>query len=386
MTANGSIDERDFTEDDATGSGGEPVQGNGVTFQVLQSGAPRQIITYNMRGDDITEIGRDDGGFPNSHEMTDPESEESLSAEDSYDETDSESGSSIVSWISWYCSLPGHEYFVEVPDDFVEDEFNLTGLQNPIPYYNEALDLILDADPEDAANQAYMTDIESSAEMLYGLIHARFILTKPGLQLMAQKAHDGIFGECPRVYCGGVGLLPTGLSDRPGEDTIKMVCGRCRDVYFPKEAKYQSIDGAFFGTTFANFLWMTYPELLPPIIRRSATEGNRHIRPPRRRRHGAYIGDGEGDDEDDEDDDEEDDEEEEEERATLVHRGHGGEDEDSEGSWYAPLDDPAHDAANVYEVYRPRIFGFGIHPDSVVAPRMQWLRWKEGVEETQLGR
>ncbi|KAJ3151619.1 casein kinase 2 regulatory subunit [Geranomyces michiganensis] len=383
MTANGSIDQPDFI-DDSAGSG-QPVADNGLTFHVLESGDPIQTVTYHMRGPVVTELARVNGlGSPLAPDDV-TEDEESLSAEDSDEETDSETGSSIISWISWYCSLPGHEYFVEVPDDFVEDEFNLTGLQNPIPYYNEALDLILDADPEDATNQAFMSDIESSAEMLYGLIHARFILTKGGLQLMAQKAHDGIFGECPRVYCGGVGLLPTGLTDRPGEDTIKMVCGRCRDVYFPKEAKYQSIDGAFFGTTFANFLWMTYPELLPPIIRRSATEGHRQIRPPRRRRHGR---DEEDDDDEYDDDDDEDDEEHEFDEAfrSLYPPANGG-DEDSEGSWYAPVDDdPAHDLANVYEVYRPRIFGFGIHPDSVVAPRMQWLRWKEGVEETQLGR
>lgn len=28
---------------------------------------------------------------------------------------------------TWFCSLPGHEYFCEVAEEFIEDDFNLTG-------------------------------------------------------------------------------------------------------------------------------------------------------------------------------------------------------------------------------------------------------------------
>jgi hypothetical protein len=28
---------------------------------------------------------------------------------------------------NWYTSLPGHDYFCEVMEDFIEDDFNLTG-------------------------------------------------------------------------------------------------------------------------------------------------------------------------------------------------------------------------------------------------------------------
>ena len=31
-------------------------------------------------------------------------------------------------------------------DDFIEDEFNLTGLSSVVPFYKEALDMILDMD------------------------------------------------------------------------------------------------------------------------------------------------------------------------------------------------------------------------------------------------
>ncbi|KAJ1841432.1 casein kinase 2 regulatory subunit, partial [Coemansia sp. RSA 486] len=56
--------------------------------------------------------------------------------------------SASLTWISWFCSLKGHEYFCEVPEAFIEDEFNLTGLSQTVNYYVEALDMILDIEDE----------------------------------------------------------------------------------------------------------------------------------------------------------------------------------------------------------------------------------------------
>src|ERR1700712_307725 len=53
------------------------------------------------------------------------------------------------SWISNFCNLVGHEYFAEVAEDFIEDDFNLTGLSSQVPLYKEALEMILDVEPED---------------------------------------------------------------------------------------------------------------------------------------------------------------------------------------------------------------------------------------------
>lgn len=54
---------------------------------------------------------------------------------------------SSLTWISWFCSLPGHEYFCEVSEDFIEDDFNLTGLNNMVPFWKEAMDMVLDVEP-----------------------------------------------------------------------------------------------------------------------------------------------------------------------------------------------------------------------------------------------
>ena len=49
---------------------------------------------------------------------------------DEIDEDDSANG-----WVSWFCELDGHEFFVEVDEDYITDSFNLYGLKNLIPRY-----------------------------------------------------------------------------------------------------------------------------------------------------------------------------------------------------------------------------------------------------------
>ena len=94
--------------------------------------------------------------------------------------------------VSWFCSLKGNEFFAEVEHDFMQDDFNLTGLSAQVPYYEYALDTILDA--ESAASARFSKDqqeaIESAAELLYGLIHARYIITPRGMAAMLEKVRS----------------------------------------------------------------------------------------------------------------------------------------------------------------------------------------------------
>ena len=199
------------------------------------------------------------------------------------------------SWISSFCSLKGHEYFAEVSEDFIEDDFNLTGLGSLVPMYKEALEMILDVEPEDEDEEDEEEDeededdgilgddrpvgyrranerrhmrvasdlsvIESSAELLYGLIHQRYITSRPGIQQMLEKYEMQHFGVCARVYCNGCRVLPVGRTDTPGQETVKLFCPSCQDIYTPPNSRFQSVDGAFFGTTFGCLFFMTFPEL-----------------------------------------------------------------------------------------------------------------------------
>lgn len=105
-----------------------------------------------------------------------------------------------------------------------------------------------------------LTVIESSAEMLYGLIHQRFICSRAGIQQMCEKYELGHFGCCPRTNCEQARTLPVGLSDIPGDDTVKLFCPSCLDVYVPPNSRFQTVDGAFFGRTFGALFLLTFPE------------------------------------------------------------------------------------------------------------------------------
>lgn len=82
-----------------------------------------------------------------------------------------------------FISSRGNEYFCEIDEEYLTDRFNLTGLNTEVQYYQYALDLItdvFDVDCDDDMREA----IEKSARHLYGLVHARYIVTTRGLGKM----------------------------------------------------------------------------------------------------------------------------------------------------------------------------------------------------------
>ncbi|KNZ44289.1 casein kinase 2, beta polypeptide [Puccinia sorghi] len=185
------------------------------------------------------------------------------------------------SWITWFLSTKGNEYFCEVDEEYILDRFNLTGLNSEVHRYGMALELITDACGVDELDEATRESAEGAARHLYGLIHARYIITSRGLAKMLDKYKKADFGRCPRVLCNTQPLLPVGLSDTPYSKAVKLYCPRCEDIYSPKSSRHGTIDGAYFGTTFPHMLFMVYPNMVPTKLWRLGTiNSNNQGAPP----------------------------------------------------------------------------------------------------------
>jgi hypothetical protein len=82
-----------------------------------------------------------------------------------------------------FISSRGNEYFCEIDEEYLTDRFNLTGLNTEVQYYQYALDLVTDVFDFDCDDEM-REQIEKSARHLYGLVHARYIVTTRGLAKM----------------------------------------------------------------------------------------------------------------------------------------------------------------------------------------------------------
>jgi len=179
------------------------------------------------------------------------------------DDFASETDSDYTSyWRDWFISSRGNEYFCEIDEEYLTDRFNLTGLNTEVQYYQYALDLVTDVFDLDCDDDM-REQIEKSARHLYGLVHARYIITTRGLAKMLDKYKKGDFGKCPRVFCNQQPLLPCGISDVPNVKAVKLYCAKCEDIYSPKSSRHAAIDGAYFGTSFHNILFQVYPAMIP---------------------------------------------------------------------------------------------------------------------------
>ena len=170
-----------------------------------------------------------------------------------------------ATWINWFCNLRGNEFYCAVDAEYIADSFNLTGLPKIIgPLFKMSLDTILDSMPQSDQDDGIDTNpLTETAATLYGLIHARYILSAEGIEKMKEKYHRRVFGKCPRHFCDGQHVLPIGLSDQLNCSVVKTYCPSCCDVYVPRSGRSRDIDGAVIGTSFPHMFFMANPALRP---------------------------------------------------------------------------------------------------------------------------
>ena len=152
-------------------------------------------------------------------------------------------------------------------------KFELFGLDESVKQYELTLNLIRHRkmDIFNSLTQPQKELILKDAKILYGLMHARFIITKHGLRRMRDKYNNKDFGHCPRNYCSRQPLLPVGLTDRRNKESVRLYCCRCEDVYIPSLSLFHQIDGAYFGTTFAHLFLLEHPGFKPRQSRSGAS-------------------------------------------------------------------------------------------------------------------
>lgn len=146
--------------------------------------------------------------------------------DDDEEEEEEEEEDDIHPWVQHYCNTRGMEYLTEVDREFLLDKFNLTALGHVVPHASAAYERICSEEIEfiervrvpgsgndgsrngnvDAVNggggivgslvipewvsekggneKVSGVAVEASAKLLYGLIHARFIISPAGLSKM----------------------------------------------------------------------------------------------------------------------------------------------------------------------------------------------------------
>eukprot|EP00123_Amoebidium_parasiticum_P005126 comp16376_c0_seq1/m.14230 comp16376_c0_seq1/g.14230 ORF comp16376_c0_seq1/g.14230 comp16376_c0_seq1/m.14230 type:complete len:313 (-) comp16376_c0_seq1:6-944(-) len=170
------------------------------------------------------------------------------------------SSSESASWIELHCRKRGNKYLCEVEESYIEDAFNLFGLRSSVSNYSKALSLILDDEEDEIQSVEQYKKINKSAERLYGYIHARYIITSRGLSRMCQKYQRGDFGHCASPGCHHHPLLPMGTTDIIKREKMRLLCPSCEETFAVENT---TLDGAYFGTSWVQMLFFTFPETKP---------------------------------------------------------------------------------------------------------------------------
>ncbi|KAG6837424.1 hypothetical protein H0H93_009518 [Arthromyces matolae] len=226
---------------------------------------------------------------------------------------------STLTWISWFCSLPGHEYFCEVTEDFIEDDFNLTGLNAMVPFWKEAMEMVLDVEPgeEDLEDEDYHFNDNAP------------IQTRTPPKSLMSRLLNLLRRCCTALFTNVISLRELGCKQWYVANTFPPYSASDTGTDIEKRA---ATTGAFFGTTFAHLFFQSYRELSPAPFWKVPQSGGSSLSPK-----SASSGSS---------------------RSSPFSNPnpHGGQ---KRAAGY---------------VYVPRIYGFKVSEQAKSGPRMHWLR------------
>ena len=168
------------------------------------------------------------------------------------------------SWVDWFLSTPRGSIFVKIDEEYLANTFNFYGIRQKVPNFKICLELIRGPMiPKERRPPEWPEEIDDYGMCLYGLLHARYLLTAAGQRRALEKYRKGEFPKCPRSFCDGVPGIPVGMSDEIGESNVKVYCPNCQDIYSVSDKRFTSMDGAFFGPSWCHLFVKRFPEIVP---------------------------------------------------------------------------------------------------------------------------
>lgn len=152
-------------------------------------------------------------------------------------------------WKEDFLKRPENAWFCAIPDEYITEHFNLYGIEDEdeykFSYFEQDLRVITNSKSLAKLPESIRESVKRELPILYGKIHARFILSPEGIKQVKAKYKNHEYGLCPRVGCQNEPLLPIGITCKLKKSRVKGYCPRCRRVYIPNPVV--TIDGGFFG-------------------------------------------------------------------------------------------------------------------------------------------
>ncbi|KII61758.1 Casein kinase II subunit beta [Thelohanellus kitauei] len=186
-----------------------------------------------------------------------------------HDFTEAENFSEFAAWL---IHISGYSFMCHVDREYLLDRANSEDLANKVPDYEHCLKHLRKRPHLHCKNDFEFHSAPTIPDFaypfidLYGLIHARYILTPRGMAKMIKKWELKDFGTCRLNACKNQAYLPIGLSDELKVESVRFYCPSCDKVYESMGGSNGAMDGSFIGTTFPHLLLMTYPERRPPPV------------------------------------------------------------------------------------------------------------------------